>query len=231
MMTQDSAFLNKGIMDKKKKELDSIKKAISTIFYNEDSPYYQTLNPTSIYVPTVEDHKWDASAMTRDNKEVLLEVKSTPNCLYDFDDEYNDYFFINGKYYSFENVPEEDDDMFVRTATFANCPSDISAYSTTIPEEYQNIPYYYINAASTGPKQGEIIFENGCKLKKMLYENQAFAYVFTDGVLYYTPDEFQKALGPYIRKWCKNKQDYNNELVSWEVKRLLDLRKGTFIHY
>lgn len=221
---------NINTVNKTLKEINSIKQTISTVFYNESSPFFQTLNPTSIWIPEVEDHKYDASALTRDNQAILLEVKSSTNSFY-VNDKYNSYFYLNDKMYSFENVPDEDDDMFVYGPTSANCPYDSTAYNTTIPEKYKNVPFYYINAASTGPKQGEVIFENGCKLKKMLKENQAFAYITQDGVIYFTPEDFQKALGPYVRKWCRNKNDYSNKLYSWEVKRLIDLRKGTFIPF
>lgn len=208
------------MQNKSKHELESINLTYQYVFNNPDSPYEGYLK--SYFIPQLEDHNADLTGLTSANTPVYIEVKSSSQPLY-VDGKMNPYFKLEKQHITFENTTT------ASTATTGNCPFNKHAYQTTVPDEYKDSFFYFINAASTGPN-GEKIMQN-CKLKKMMDGGWGLAYVLQDGVLFFSPKTFRDALGPYVRRWSKNKNDWQTSLVSWELKRLVDLEKGIWIPF
>jgi len=208
-------------------EIESINQVIKYVFENPRSLYGNFLS--SYEVPVEEDYGPDIKATTIINIPLYVEVKTTEEPFFSAGT-INPYFKLDNyrQPVTFENT------VTATSITTGNCYGDRNAYSTTIPEEYKNKYYWIINAAQEYNKTQELLMTKKCKLVKMLNEQWAFAYVLKDGVLFFGPEKFEDALGPFVRVWCRhteNIKDKKPKEKSWELKRLIDLEKGTFIPF
>lgn len=215
-------FFTKMIIMKEKSEdeLKTINLTYQYVFENPDSPYDGYLK--SYFIPTMEDHSADITGLTPDNKPVYVEVKSSSQPLY-VNGKMNPYFKLESQPFTFENTTT------ASTATTGNCPFNRYAYSTTVPDEFKDGFFYYINSATNGME--EEIMSDKCKFKKMLDGGWAFSYVLQDGILFFSPKTFREALGPFVRRWSRNTNNWSPKIWSWELKKLVDLEKGTWIPF
>lgn len=209
-------------MRRKTKELDSIQTVIDNLYF------YDILNPSDkAFVKKDENYDYDYIVIKEDGKIQYGEVKklSIPLYIYDncYDFHLNYYWLLNNKKFTFEGIPDANDKIDISK-------EHLEIYKNRyIPEDFQGIPYYYINAACYSPDGSKEYINNKDKLSKMVSGNWSFDIVFSDfRILHFEPEDFKKSLGPYVRRWSTHTTEIENgsKKKSWELKRLISLDNG-----